>query len=70
MALSSNINKTERSFNDFTWKHLTEGKLMAMAHICKQAADNGDALANDCYHEILNFFYDYDKKIYEMLNKL
>jgi hypothetical protein len=71
MALTnSNISKTGGSFNDFTWRHLTQGKLMAMARICKQAADNGDALANDCYHEILNCFYDADKPVYDMIVKL
>jgi len=59
--------KAQRGNNQFQWSNLTEGKLLALARITKVAANNGDALANDCYHEILNFFYATNKQFYEIV---
>jgi hypothetical protein len=60
--------KQAKGFNSFTWQNLTEGKLMMLARICK-AKSESDALANDCYHDILNFYYEHDKPTYEYIKK-
>lgn len=59
--------KKQPGFNRFQWNDLTEGKLLMLARLTKLAADNGNALANDCYHEILNFFYEYEFETYQYI---
>lgn len=61
------IVKDTKKFNDHTWQGLTEGKLMCIARLCKNASRQGDAIANDCYCEIKNFYYEQDKGIHYLL---
>jgi hypothetical protein len=62
----SNIqaSKQKNVFNQYDWYGLTQGKLMMLAKLCKINRDI-DPLANNCYCEIRNFFYETDSKIYQ-----
>jgi hypothetical protein len=51
-----NINIVSNGNNNYTIENVTLGKLLMMARLFKDNQD--DPLANDCYHAIINFFYD------------
>ena len=49
--MKSNITQ-DKGYNSFQWSNLTAGKLMCIHRLAKAAAEKGDALANDLYHDI------------------
>lgn len=55
--------------NSYNWHGLSLDDLDMLAHLCASQA-NTHPLAHDCYHEIINFFFDYDREVYDRLRKL
>ena len=53
--------------NNYTWHNLTEGQILCIARLAK-AESHDNPVANDTYHEALNFFYTHNKNLYDLLN--
>lgn len=64
-----NIKQNIKKGNFHTWERLTLGKLLCIGRLAKLNSAN-DPIANDLYHEVLNYLFDNYPADFEYLRKL
>jgi len=61
-----NIKKDTKKFNSNTWSGLTLGKLLCICQMAKKQSED-NPIANDIYHEVLNYLFDNAPDYYKLL---